>query len=135
MNNKNEFQPVQSAVDKLLNVTTVIRRKKKNEQEKKRELFVQLVNSLEECVVRSTIMFSDFSLDLSTYDEKFLSVIDLLLYSHFGQSGFELVSWYIYERINPDGTQNHLLDESGNQILVADPYQLYDIVRTVNPNI
>lgn len=129
---KNEFQNVQTAVDKLLNVSTVIKRKKKNEEEKKREMFVQLINSLEECVIRSSIMYSDFSMDMSNYDEKYLSIIDLLIYLNFGQPGFELISWYIYERINLDGTYNHLLDENENEIIVMDPYQLYDILLRTN---
>lgn len=132
---KNEFQPVQSAVDKLLNVTTVVKRKRKNEQEKKREMFVQIINSLEECVVRSSIMYSDFSVDLSAYDEKFLSIIDLLIYSRFGQEGYQLISWYVYERVNPDGSSNYLLDENGNEVEVSDPYSLYDILCRVNPNL
>lgn len=132
---KNEFEQVQNAIDKLLNVTTVVKRKKKNEIEKKRELFVQIMNSLEEIIIRSNIIYGDLAVDFSSYDEKFLSIIDSLLYMHFGQNSFELISWYIYERVNQDGTQNHLLDENNNQIFVSNPYELYDLICRINPNV
>lgn len=132
---KNEFEQVQNAIDKLLNVTTVIKRKKKNEIEKKRELFVQIMNSLEELIIRSNIIYGDLAVDFSSYDEKFLSIIDSLLYMHFGQNSFELISWYIYERVNQDGTQNHLLDENNNQIFISNPYELYDLICRINPNV
>ena len=132
---KQEFDQVKTAVDKLLNVTTVIKRKKKNQSEKKRELFVQIINSIEEIIVRSKLVYGEMMVDFSNYDEKFLSVIDSLIYLHFGQGPFELISWYIYERMNPDGTANFLLDEMGNEIARENPYKLYDLICKVNPNV
>jgi hypothetical protein len=132
---KNEFEQVQSAIDKLLNVTTVIKRKRKNEHEKKRELFAQIINSLEEIIIRSNIIYGDLAVDFSSYDEKFMSIIDSLIYMHFGQNSFELISWYIYERSNPDGSQNYLMDENKNEIPISNPYELYDLICRVNPNI
>jgi hypothetical protein len=132
---KQEFDQVKTAVDKLLNVTTVIKRKKKNQSEKKRELFVQIINSIEEIIVRSKLVYGEMMVDFSNYDEKFLSVIDSLIYLHFGQGPFELISWYIYERMNPDGTANFLLDEMGNEIAIENPYKLYDLICKVNPNV
>lgn len=132
---KQDYDQVKTAVDRLLNVTTVIKRKKKNQLEKKRELFVQIVNSIEEVIVRSRLVYSEMMVDFSNYDEKFLSIIDSLIYLHFGQGPFELISWYIYERMNPDGSANALLDETGKEIYISDPYQLYDLVCRVNPNV
>lgn len=132
---KQEFDQVKTAVDRLLNVTTVIKRKKKNQSEKKRELFVQIINSIEEIIVRSKLVYGEMMVDFSNYDEKFLSVIDSLIYLHFGQGPFELISWYIYERMNPDGSANFLLDEMGNEIAIQNPYQLYDLICKINPNV
>jgi hypothetical protein len=96
---------------------------------------VQIINSLEEVIVRSKLVYGEMMVDFSNYDEKFLSIIDSLIYLHFGQGPFELISWYIYERMNPDGTANFLLDETGREIAVENPYQLYDLICKVNPNV
>jgi hypothetical protein len=132
---KNEFEQVQGAVDKLLNVTTAIKRKRKNQKEKNRELFVQIINSLEEVIVRSRLIYGEMMVDFSNYDEKFMWIVDSLIYLHFGQGPFELISWYVYERMNPDGSQNFLLDEEGGEVPIENPYKLYDLIHKINPNL
>lgn len=122
-------------MDKILNAKTVIKRKNRNRAEKKREDFVNTINSIEEVVVRSHILYAETGIDYSNYDEKFMSIIDSLIYAHYGSQGFSLITWYIYERINPDGSVNHLLDEEGKEVQVNNPHELYDILIKVNPNI
>ena len=60
---KQDYDQVKTAVDRLLNVTTVVKRKKKNQSEKKRELFVQIVNSIEDVIVRSRLVYSEMMVD------------------------------------------------------------------------
>lgn len=133
---KQEFNQVREAVDKILNAKTVIKRKNRSKVEKKREDFVQTINSIEELLVRSHILYAETGIDYSTYDEKFMSVIDGLIYAHYGSQGFALISWYLYERIGPDGSQiGHVLNEAGEEVEINSPYELYDLILKVNPNI
>jgi hypothetical protein len=133
---KQEFNQVRDAVDKILGVSTVIKRRNKSKVEKKRELFVQTINSMEELLIRSNLLYAEIGVDYSSYDEKFLSVIDSLLFMHFGQQCFELISWYLYERLGPDGTTiGQVSDEDGNPIEINNPYDLYDLILKANPNI
>jgi hypothetical protein len=120
----------------MLNATTVLKRKNKTKVEKKRELFVQMINSLEEVLTRSHLLFAETGIDYSSYDEKFMTVIDCLIFMHFGQECFDLISWYLYDRISPDGTQTSTVkDENGNEVKVESAYDLYDLVLRVNPNL
>lgn len=132
MENLNEFREIQTAVDGILNVNSVAKRKKKNESEKKRELFFQIIHSMEEMNVRQNILFADLSLDFSSYDEMFFKVIDQLLLLHFGKKAANLIDFYLYQRINPDGTINPVYSENGDELFINDAYQLWDLIQAVN---
>ena len=119
-----------------MNAKTVIKRKNRSKVEKKREHFVQTINSIEELLVRSHILYAETGIDYSTYDEKFMSIIDSLILIHYGQQSFQLISWYLYERIGPDGSQiGHVLNEEGEEVEINSPYELYDLIQKVNPNV
>jgi hypothetical protein len=130
-----DFKEIKTAVDELLKTTAVIRRKKKNESDKKRELFCHVINSIEELNIRGSLAFADLQLDLEKYDEKFFQVIDSLVYISFGKESSELISFYLWNRVNTDGSINPVLDEDGNEIFIENPYELYDIICKINPKL
>jgi hypothetical protein len=131
----NDFRNVQTAVDGLLNIKSVVRRRKKTEQNKKKEMFTQIINGLEEAIIRSNIAMIDFGLDYSAYDETFLNVIDSLLYMNFGKDAAELISYYLWDRMNPDGSINPIFDEDDKEILLQDAHQLWELLCKLNPKL
>ena len=131
----NDYKNVESAVDSLLNLKSFVRRKKRNEQDKRREIFVQIINGIEEVIIRSNIAMVDYGIDYSKYDDSFLMVIDALIYMNFGKEAAELISFYIWDRVNPDGTINPVLDEEDNEIVLKDANQLWDLILKVNPKL
>lgn len=133
---RQEYNQIRDAVSSMLNASTVLKRKNKSKVEKKRELFVNTINSIEEVLTRSHIMYTDIGVDLASYDEKFMVIVDSLLFMHFGEQCSELISWYLYERTSPDGTQNSIInDEHGNEITISSAYDLYDVILRTNPNV
>lgn len=131
----NDFRNVQTAVDGLLNIKSVVRRKKKTEQNKKKEMFTQIINGLEEAIIRSNIAMVDFGLDYSAYDETFLNVIDSLLYMNFGKDAAELISYYLWDRVNPDGSINPIFDEEEQEIVLRDAHELWELLCKLNPKL
>ena len=83
--------------------------------------------------MRGIILGSDLQLDFRSYDEKFYIIIDYLLELHFGKEGYELISFYLYERINPDGSVNELMDENDNIVPLNTPADLWELLK-VNQN-
>lgn len=133
---KNQFDQLKIAADRILKSTTVVtKRKTKSETDKRRELFVQTMSAIEEAIVRSNLAYSELGIDYNSYDEKFFTAIDNLFLIHYGPQCFELISWYLYERDNPDGTKNYLVDEQSNEIHIENLNQLYDLLLKVNPKI
>ena len=76
---------IQSAINEILNVKSLVRRKKKSQSDKKRELFITIINSIEQLLSRQQLMYADLQLDFSKYDEPFFDTIDALLILHFGK--------------------------------------------------
>lgn len=126
-----ELTEIQQAINSMLNVKSLVRRKKKKEADKKKELFVSIINSIEAVTNRQNLMYIDLQLDFTKYDESFLEVIDALILLQFGKDGAELIGWYLWERENPDGSPNYLLDEDDNPFTVESPDQLWDILMAL----
>jgi hypothetical protein len=48
---------------------------------------------------------------------------------HFGREAAEIIFFYIYERVNPDGTANQLADVDGNPIPLESPSDLWALAN------
>jgi hypothetical protein len=130
-----EYREVKSAIDNILKINSVLRRKKKTESDKKRELFVQIINNIESTNIRSTLAYTDFSLDFQKYDELFYEIIDSLIYICFGKDCSDLISFYLWDRINTDNTINPVIDDLGNEIFIENAYELWDLITKINSKI
>lgn len=125
---------IQLAINEILNVKSLIRRKKKTQLDKKRELFISIINSIEQITNRQNLMYADLQLDFTNYDESFLETIDALIVLHFGKEGAEVISYYLWERVNPDGSINPLQDVEGTLIILQTASELWDLLLQMNPN-
>lgn len=128
-----QLTEIQSAINSILSVKSLIRKKKKKQADKKKELFVAIINSIEQIVIRQNLMYTDLQLDFTSYDESFLDTIDALIILHFGKEGAEVISWYLWERLNPDGSTNYLMDEVNNEIHVNTVQELWELLLRLNP--
>jgi len=119
----------------LLNTSTSLKRKKKNTADKKREMFLQIVNLCEAVITREILLAADFKIQMENYNEDFYRIIDSLLLLYLGKQGFELISFYLYDRINPDGTINYLLDENEKEIILETAEDLFNLLCKINPSL
>lgn len=124
---------IQLAINNILNVKSLIRRKKKTQSDKRKELFISIINSIEQIINRQTLMYAELQLDFASYDEAFLDTIDALIILHFGKEGAEVVGYYLWERVNPDGSINPLLDENNNVVLLETAGDLWSLLLKLNP--
>ena len=124
---------IQAAINSILNIKSLIRRKKKTQTDKRKELFISIINSIEQIINRQTLMYADLQLDFAAYDEAFLDTIDALIILHFGKEGAEVIGYYLWERVNPDGSINPLLDEDDNVIILENANDLWNLILKINP--
>lgn len=120
---------IKKEIDDILGADTVLKPKKKTEDDIQRERFEKIIQTMQEIEVRGILLATDLRLDFTSYDEKFYRVIDNLIEMQFGQEAAELIGFYIYERENPDGTVNDLMDEAGNIVPLNNPTDLWNLVK------
>jgi hypothetical protein len=122
---------IKQSIEDIIGVDTVLKRKRKSEEDINKESFEKTISLLDEIQVRSALLHADLGLDYSNYDEKFYEVIDRLFGLYLGKEAAEVVFFYIYERINPDGTTNHLVDQNNNEVILNSPTDLWYLVNHI----
>lgn len=127
------FNEIQTAINQILNVKSLIRKKKKTRVEKKKELFTSIINSIEQIVNRQNLMYAELDLDLTKYDEAFLDIIDALIVLHFGKEGAELIGYYLWERLALDGSIVPLVDANNNEVVLENAQDLWNLLLSFNP--
>jgi hypothetical protein len=133
MENKGEqhAQGVKQTLETMIGTDLSLKRKKKNEQDLNKELFETIIIALERANVRTALVGTEFQIDLSKYDETFYEVIDNLLVMQFGKEAAEVIFFYVYERMNPDGSINELRDINDNPIILNSPSDLWDLINVI----
>jgi hypothetical protein len=123
---------IQIAINQILNIRSLVRHKKKTQIEKKRELFISIITSIERIINRQDLMYAELNLDLTNYDEAFLDTIDALIILHFGKEGAELIAYYLWDRVAPDGTINSLVGPDDKEVILETAQDLWNLLLTIN---
>ncbi len=129
---------IHEAFEQLLNSPVLIKKQRRNKAFKKKILFISLIEQYEKALNKSNRLQSEFGLDLFEYEEPFYGVIDKLMLLTWGTNVYELVTFYLYERANLDGTINYLIEtkEDGTEveIFLKTPEDLYNYLSQVMPD-
>lgn len=128
MNVDKEIEGIQNQINSIIGANTKIVRRKKNNEDIKHELFINIITQIELVINRSTLVHSDFKIDLSDYDEMYLQIIDNLIYLSFGTKAADLIIHYCYDRLEMDGSIPYI-DADGNEREISDPEQLWQVVK------
>lgn len=129
--NDERTQGIKRSVEDIIGSDTVLKRKKKTEEDLDRESFEKIIFLMEEIQTRGVLLQVDLGLDYSAYDEKFYEIIDRLFQIHFGKEAAEMIFFYAYERINPDGSVNELVDENNQIVTLNSPTDLWYLVNHI----
>ena len=133
MENKGErhAQGVKQTLETMIGTDLSLKRKKKSKHDLNKDMFEKIVIALEKANVRTAIVGSEFDLDLSKYDESFYEVIDNLIMMQFGKQAAEIIFFYVYERMNPDGSINELRDQNDVPIILNNPTDLWELINVI----
>jgi hypothetical protein len=124
-------QGVRQTLETMIGTDLSLKRKKKSEYDLNKELFEKIVIALERTNIRTALVGTEFDIDLSKYDETFYEVIDNLLLMQFGKQASEVIFFYVYERMNPDGSINELRDTNDTPIVLNNPTDLWDLINVI----
>jgi hypothetical protein len=124
-------QGVRQTLETMIGTDLSLKRKKKSEYDLNKELFEKIIIALERTNIRTALVGTEFDIDLSKYDETFYEVIDNLMLMQFGKQAAEVIFFYVYERMNPDGSINELRDVNDTPIVLNSPTDLWDLINVI----
>jgi hypothetical protein len=123
---------------KLLNSSISLKKHKINKQNKKKQLFISILNEYDLALKKSLNLSDQFKIDLYEYEENYFNVIDKLMMLMWGEAVYDLISYYLYDRVSLDGTPSPLYetqsDGSEMEIIFKTPEDLYNYLVKIDPN-
>ena len=81
----------------------------------KLEVFSLIITTIETQIKKSYRAFES-GVDLAGYDEGWVNIISLFFNAYYGKEGTDWIDWYLYERVQPNGTVLKAQDSEGNAI-------------------
>jgi hypothetical protein len=129
---------LEEGFEKLFNTPVVLKKQRQNKALKKKSLFLSLIEQYEKSLIKSNRLQTEFAIDLFDYEETYYSIIDKLMLLMWGESGYDLITFYLHERIALDGSINCLfqMNEDGteSEVVLNTPEDLYSYLVKINPN-
>ena len=123
--------------NKLFNSPVIVKKKKRDQALKKKALFISLVSQYENSLNKSVKLQTEFAIDLFDYEGPYFEVIDKLMLLMWGGDIYEIITYYLYERLNLDGSLNSIIEtnEEGEEteVFLKTPEELYNYLIQVNP--
>ena len=130
-----QYKKIQVSVDNLLNVKSIIKRKKKSVIEKKKEMFAAMISLYEENMIRAHMAYHEIGIDLYNYESSFIDIIEILMTISFGKISLDLISFYVYDRMDEEGNIIKYKLSTGEEVALMNPYDLWDLMVKLNPKI
>lgn len=131
---KNNLDDIKDGFDRTFSINSTIRRKRKTATEQKKQAFIDIIEQYEENLLRSTSLGVLCGIDTHQYDDSFFKIIDELFLLSYGVNVFNLIEFYLYERVGNDGVENFIQDADGKFHSVRTPLELYNLIEKFYPN-
>lgn len=105
-----------------------IQENKKSEKLKEKNFFFDIITELCQMEAKSQIISSS-GINVMEYEEGYLKVINALLKKYFGEAKAQIIMWWVFESINPEGEVSALVDENKKEHILNTPEELYKFLK------
>jgi hypothetical protein len=131
MSDKNT-EDIKTFLEKVIQSELSLKRQRRTGENIHKELFEQIIIAIEKVNNRSLLMEKEFSISHYVYDESFHEIIDAMFVMMFGAEATQIILFYLYERVNPDGTINELEGEGGKLTRMETPSDLWEALKALS---
>ena len=96
---------------------------------KKDETF--LMDLLEQlCQIEAvTAVVRTIGVQVDKYENPFYKSVKLLMQKHYGDMKTEIILWWVFDSLTPEGDVYPLVDEDGNKHTLKTPQQLWKFLK------
>ena len=124
MKKKKQIKKLTDLIGKGIN----IQENKKSEKLKEKQFFFDIISELCQMEAKSQIMSSS-GINVLEFEDGYLKVINALLEKHFGEAKTQIIMWWVFESINPEGEVSALVDENKKEHIINTPQELYKFLK------
>ena len=125
---------IQEIIEDIIGVPTGTKRKESNKKDFKKINFCKTIDNMEHLFQRTFFMNQDFGISMAKYDEMFFDTMDMLLEMNYNTDELELINFYLYGRLNIDGSDNQFIDVNTNEVIILDTSEdLFFALEDLNP--
>jgi len=125
-----KVEEVKNTFEEILNVKTdIVTKNVSNNSDKNK--FISVINDIEMIYTRSNILVKEFGMDMSSYENPMYRIIDNIIELTYGKKAKEIIHFYLFNRMSPDGIPNMLVDSKGNKFTVENVETLWLLVNNV----
>ncbi len=121
---ENKFKNLSELVGKHVKV----KESEKSTEKKKEKFFLELMENLCQIEAVSAVL-STVGVHVDKYDTPYIRSNRLLMEKYFGELKTEIILWWVFDSISPDGGVYPLMDENGVKHTINTPLQLYKFLK------
>jgi hypothetical protein len=111
----------------------------RNKKSQEKEVFISLVDTLEQCWIRTNFLHENLKLDFYSYEENYYRIIEDLIFLKYGETIGKLILWFVYDRFDADGkilgVDVSFQDKPTKTFYLKNPSELWDLIEKINKNV
>ena len=107
-----------------------VKENKKNIENKHKKFFLSTLNTLISIQERTDKIFTEYGLNLIMYEDLYFTVIEDLVYEHYGDQIAEVMFWYVNGAKIQSNEEQFIEDkDTGVKYKVKTPLQVYNVCK------
>jgi hypothetical protein len=114
-------------ISELLGSKVTVEESPKTAKKKDEEFFMGLLEQL--CQIEAAAAMLQAIGITATNENPFYISVKMLMEQHYGEMKTEIILWWVFESITPDGDVLPLIDEDGKKHVLKTPNQLYKFIK------
>ena len=128
-------QQLTNLLERYLKASPRVSQKRPSKNIMEKELFIEAITLLQEIEDRRDFMEEEMGMDMTSYEEKFIQVIENLLNINYSPEQVAIVQYYIYEYPLEDTKEGKIdLRINGKKVEVVDfdtPEDVWNVVQSL----
>ncbi len=115
-------------LSELIGKHSQVKENEKSAKKKEEQFFLDFVENL--CQIEAVNAVLDtVGVHVSKYDTPYIRSMRMIMEKYYGELKTEIILWWVFESITPEGDIYPLLDEDGKRHLIKTPLQLFKFIK------
>lgn len=110
----------------------------RNKKSQEKEIFIDIINSLEQCWIRTNFLHEHLKLDFYSYEEQYYRIIEDLIFVKYGETVGKLILWFVYDRFDASGkilgVEVSFPNKPAKTYYLKSTSDLWELIQKINKN-